>query len=92
MMAIAVYFMCSMLSVKLIECNKLQNIIKDISFNTLGIYLIHMFLLIQGYTRVVRFVSNPLIFIPLIVGGVFVLGYVITKVLKKIPFVGKYIV
>ena len=51
-----------------------------------------MFLLIQAYTRVVRYIPNPLLFIPLIVVGVFVLGFLITIVLRRIPFVGKYIV
>jgi surface polysaccharide O-acyltransferase-like enzyme len=90
--AVAVYFICGMLSNKLRRWNKLQYIISNISISTLGIYLIHMFLLIQAYTRVVRYIPNPLLFIPLIVVGVFVLGFLITIVLRRIPFVGKYIV
>lgn len=90
--AVGVYFVSSMFSIRLDGLDKLQRFVANISANTLGIYLIHMFLLIQGYTRVVRFVPSPIIFIPLIVCGVFVLGYLITIVLKKIPFVGKYIV
>lgn len=90
--AVAVYFICGMLSNKLRRWNKLKYIISNISISTLGIYLIHMFLLIQAYTRVVRYIPNPLLFIPLIVVGVFVLGFLITIVLRRIPFVGKYIV
>lgn len=89
---VAVYFMCNKLSTRFMDMYKLQGILKNISAYTLGIYLIHMFLLIQGYTRVIRFVPNPIIFIPLIVVGVFVLGCLITMLLRKIPFVGKYIV
>jgi surface polysaccharide O-acyltransferase-like enzyme len=90
--SVGLYFACNMLSIKLTGLDKLQKYLRNISVCTLGIYLIHMFLLIQGYTRVVRFVSNPLIFLPLVVGGVFVLGWLITFVIRKIPYIGKYIV
>ena len=91
-LSVGIYFACGILSAKLTGFNKLESILKNISASTLGIYLIHMFLLIQGYTRVIRFVPNPIIFIPLIVFGVFVIGWIITIVLRKIPYAGKYIV
>lgn len=90
--AVGVYFACSMLSRKLDGFEKLQGFVANISANTLGIYLIHIFLLIHGFTRVVRFISNPMIFIPFVVGGVFVCGCFITIVIRKIPVVGKYVV
>jgi len=72
--------------------NEFTKLINSIAISTFGIYLVHMFILIEIYTRVVRFVQNPLIFIPLICIVTFIVGYIITLFLKKIPFISKYIV
>lgn len=92
LVSVAVYYVSNMLSNYLTGMDKLKTIIRNLSASTLGIYLIHIFLLTQGYTRVVRYIHNPLLFIPLIVFLVFVSGFLITIVLRKIPILGKYIV
>lgn len=59
---------------------------------TFGIYLVHVLILIEIYTRIARFVPQfvPHMIISILVA--FFVGYGITFLLKKIPVVNKYIV
>ena len=70
----------------------LKKIIISLSTSTFGIYLIHMFLLVQLYTRVLRFVPNPFFYIPILSILTFGSGYIITIILRRIPFISKYII
>lgn len=66
--------------------------VKFISLHTLGIYLIHMWILVQTYTRVERFFSNPFLLIPIVCGLAFFAGFCFTIVVRQIPYFGKYLV
>lgn len=66
--------------------------IQKISSYTLGIYVMHMWILIQIFFRMHRYVENLLILSILCVIMAFAAGGGITWLLKKIPFVNKYIV
>ena len=71
---------------------KIGRILTDISNCTFGIYLIHVYLLIQSFFRLHRFIEQPILLSIILVFSVFIGGYIITKLIKKIPYVGKYIV
>lgn len=69
----------------------MQRVICTISECTFGIYLIHLWILIQVFFRVHRFVEQPILLTLICVGMTFVGGLVVTYLLKKIPYVNKYI-
>jgi surface polysaccharide O-acyltransferase-like enzyme len=71
---------------------KIGNILTDISNCTFGIYLIHIYLLIHTFFRLHRFIEEPILLCLILVPLVFVVGYIITKIIKKIPLLGNYIV
>lgn len=59
---------------------------------TFGIYLVHVWILIQTLSRMRRFIPNPIIVCPLCVFSTFFIGFGLCLIIKKIPFVNKYIV
>lgn len=59
---------------------------------TLGVYMIHPYLLTHIFTRVLRFFPIPILSVLTSVFGAFVIGGVIALLVKKIPYVGKWIV
>lgn len=71
---------------------RLTNIVSEISACTYGIYLIHMYILIQVFFRVHRFIESPIPLTIICVGMVFVGGGFCVYVLRKIPFINKYLV
>lgn len=75
-----------------IKNKKIGNILMDISNCTFGIYLIHLYLLIHTFFRFYRFIEEPILLCLILVPLVFVVGYIITKIIKKIPLLGNYIV
>jgi surface polysaccharide O-acyltransferase-like enzyme len=72
--------------------DKFFALLRNVSEATFGIYLVHMFFLIELYTRIIRFIHHPLVYIPFICFVVFLLGFLFTSMVRKIPFVSKYIV
>lgn len=78
---------------KLKISNNLQKFVTKVSSLTLGIYLLHVLLL-----KVLYFIGiniqlfHPILSIPVVSAIVFVIGAIIVWFLKKIPFVGKYLV
>ena len=70
----------------------LKALIEAISNHTFGVYLIHMWILIQVFSRIHRFVPQPIPLCFICVCIVFGGGIAITWVLKRIPFIKKYIV
>lgn len=72
--------------------SKLSNIISEISACTYGIYLIHMYILIQVFFRVHRFLENPLLLTIICVGIAFIGGGIVIYLIRKIPYINKYIV
>ena len=64
----------------------------NLSKATLGIYMVHMFVLIELFSRLYRYVQQPVLLTVLCVCAVFVISSGIVWVLKKIPYVGKWVV
>lgn len=88
--AVAAFYTCNILASRMSQ--NLRNIVSYVSALTLGIYLIHMEILIQIYTRVQRFVPQPIFYIPIICIMAFIIGAFFTWLIKKIPYVNRYIV
>ena len=88
--AMGMFYLCDILAKRMPKW--LADLMTDLAPLTLGIYLIHMEILIQIYTRVQRFVPAPILLIPIVCGIAFVGGAVFTWVIKKIPYINKYIV
>lgn len=59
---------------------------------TFGIYLIHMWVIIQLFFRLHRFFPNPIPLNILCVSAAFFLSFFVTWLIKKIPYLGRYIV
>ena len=70
----------------------INKVIQTISECTFGIYLVHMWMLIQVIFRVHRFVSNSVYTVLISAGMAFIGGLIVTYMLKKIPLVKKWIV
>jgi surface polysaccharide O-acyltransferase-like enzyme len=75
-----------------IQNQRVRELIYSLSSASFGIYLVHMFVLIQLYSRIVRFVPNPLFFIPLVCLVTFGVSYFIVLIVKRLPIVSNYIV
>ena len=69
-----------------------QRVVIEISHCTFGIYLVHMWVLVQIFFRVHRYVQDPLILCFACVILAFAIGGGMTWILRKIPIVGKYVV
>lgn len=72
--------------------DRMSAIILNCSECTFGIYLMHALILIEVYNRLARFVPQMIPHMILCTLIAFFLGYAITLIIKKIPFVNKYIV
>lgn len=72
--------------------SKLSIWITKLSKATLGIYMVHMFVLIELFSRMYKYIQQPVLLTILCVGMVFVISLGIIVVIKKIPFVGKWVV
>lgn len=72
---------------------KTEKLISKLSGATLGIYLVHV-MFVQAFSD--RFMMSTDYRYPvasvLIAALIFVCGYIVTNIVKKIPFVGKWIV
>lgn len=66
--------------------------ISVVSQCTFGIYMVHLWILVHVFSRFHRFISHlvPLCLICVIFS--FLAGFIITYAIKRIPYVGKYIV
>lgn len=71
---------------------KMGNFISNMSQCTFGVYLVHVWILIQIFNRIHRFVPQTLPLILICVVVTFCVGMVISFFLRKIPFCRKYIV
>jgi len=71
---------------------KIAALVENCSKCTFGIYLFHIWVLVQIVNRIHRIVPQPIPMTILCVIGAFLVSYAVTFVLKKIPIVQKYIV
>ncbi len=72
--------------------DRLKKVIFDLSKSTFGIYMVHIFVLTEIHSRVYRFVQQPILFTLLTVGATFVISYGMIWIIRRIPFVGKWVV
>ncbi len=72
--------------------NKVNKIIQFCAECTFGVYLIHMWLLIQFIFRVHRFIASPIVVVLINIFIVFIVGIFITAIIKKIPILKKCII
>lgn len=72
---------------------KAEKGVSGIAKLTFGIYLIHPFILMLiREAGITNFVPHPILMIPLLTAGVFVMSLAISWILKKIPLFGRFIV
>lgn len=71
---------------------KIQRIISTISECTLGIYMIHIWVLANVFFRLHRFLPQPLLLVPTSIITTFIISLAITFCIKKIPVLKKWIV
>lgn len=71
---------------------KARNCIESVANCTFGIYLIHMWILIQVFSRVHRFIAQPILCSLICVFIAFIGGLIISWIIKQIPILNKYIV
>jgi len=71
---------------------RMKKIVLHLSRMTFGIYMAHMFVMIEILTRLHRFVPNVFLLVPIAFIIVFVSSYFIVLVIKQIPFLKKWVV
>ena len=81
----------------IIECKntlplKACHCIESISKCTFGIYLLHMWILIQVFSRVHRFIAQPVLLTIVCVSIAFFGGFIITWIIRQVPILNRYIV
>lgn len=72
--------------------DRVNKVIFDLSKSTFGIYMVHIFVLTELHSRVYRFIQQPILLTVVIVGAAFVISYGIVWIIRRIPFVGKWVV
>lgn len=72
--------------------NNVGKLMFQISKLTLGIYMVHIFVLTELFSRIYRFIQQPILLTVICVGVAFIISFGIVWVIKKIPFVGKWVV
>ena len=72
--------------------DRLEKAIENVSKLTFGIYMVHVFVLAELFSRMYRFIQQPILLTMICVGAVFVISFGIVWAIKKIPFVGRWVV
>lgn len=75
-----------------IKEHRWTKVITECSKVSLGIYMVHMFVLIEVFFRMQRLIPNPLILIPLCVIVVFGIGGGISLIISKLRIIGGWLV
>ena len=70
----------------------IQRVIMEISQCTFGIYMVHMWVLVQIFFRAYRYIQEPLMLCFACVIVTFAIGGGISWILKRILIAGKYVV
>ena len=70
----------------------ISRIISNCSQCTFGIYLVHLWILVQIFFRVHRYIPDTLSLCLICVSVAFIVGWGVTALIKKIPILNKYIV
>lgn len=78
---------------KQIMCGDWFNqLITHLAACSFGIYMVHMFWLVEIASRLHRFMQSPIYEIPICIGVVFVISWLNIAIIRKMPFINKYIV
>lgn len=71
---------------------KVALVTEEVSKCTFGVYMIHIWILTQVFTRIYRFVPQTIPLIIICLGMVFVGGLIITWLIRRVPILRNYIV
>lgn len=71
---------------------RIGNWITHLSSMTLGIYMVHTFVVIEVFTRIHRFIPNVFVLVPVSIIVIFVFSYIIILIIKQIPVLKKWVV
>ena len=72
--------------------SKLYSVVEHVSGTTLGIYMVHTFVVVETFSRIHRFIPNLYLLVPVAIAATFVLSYIIILVIKQIPVLKKWVV
>lgn len=91
--AVALFVFIKYAITRLAPGEKARKVVKVLSDNSFGIYLLHIFFVIQyrdhGGSQTIG--ADPLLQIPLTALGIFLLSFVCIWIIRKIPYIGKKI-
>lgn len=91
--AVALFVFIKYAITRLAPGEKARKVVKVLSDNSFGIYLLHIFFVIQyrdhGGGQTIG--ADPLLQIPLTALGIFLLSFVCIWIIRKIPYIGKKI-
>jgi surface polysaccharide O-acyltransferase-like enzyme len=73
-------------------CDRTERFLAHFSKATFGIYLAHTFVVIETFSRLYRFFPNPYVLVPVAFCVILGLSYVITIIIKQIPFLRDWVV
>ena len=90
--AVSVAVFTYFVSHPIIFSEKVGKWVENCSSCAYGIYLVHIWFLVQVFNRLHRYIQQPLIHTLICVLISFVCGYCITFVIKKVPVLKKYVV
>lgn len=85
-------FLLFMEDIRITRTPRFSGLVESVSKCTFGIYLIHLYILIQVFFRIHRYIHQPLLLSFLCVAIVFMGGLAIIWGIKRIPVLNKYIV
>ena len=71
---------------------KKGKVLTHFSKATFGIYMVHSFVVMETFSRLYRFLPNPVALIIVSTIGIFVLSYLIVLVIKQIPVLRDWVI
>lgn len=71
---------------------KIGKLVTHVSGLTLGIYMVHTFVMVEAFSRIYRFIPNIYLLVPVAVVAIFVISYLIILVIKQVPVLKKWVV
>lgn len=94
LVSVAVFVFAKQHLNKPVKHGRLANIPAFISKCTLGIYLVHPLIIdsLKRFAGITNLSFNPVLSVPVLALSVFVLSLIVSEIIYKIPFVGKWIV
>ena len=72
--------------------NRWGRVLAHFSKVTFGIYMAHTFVVIEAFSRISRFVHNPIALVLVATCAIFAMSYIIVLVIKQIPILKNWVV